>query len=709
MKLSLTNFRCHKNKVFECDDNGLILLNGKNGQGKSTIFEAIYFALYGDVKKPYSFGTKTCKVVLDYYNIKITRTSTPNRVVVFSNDKEYEGESAQSIINEKIMNMHEFLASSYIKQKSNNSILTMTPVQQVQFIKNLVLDMEINTKLKERIKDLIKDAHDDISRENGKLDVITSQIKKFSLDSKSSLKENPLKDTTEEEFKEKYSKLEENIKKWKKQKLVLEGDIKKQEEFQKQNENDMKNQDKISLRLELLKDQLSKFQDIKPIQLKKYNKDLENIKLNIKILEEIRDKNKKYIDIEKKINEINIPSEDEIENYKKYLEYQDFKFKVDEIKENFKTEYKCKKIQKYDAILKKMKEKHKIDVYNCPSCEANLCFTNNHLIITEYTPNSGDKDLSKEISMIEEFLNMKEPPKVDINENYEENIKKFNELNILLNNYTSDETFDEKEYESLITQMNEITEIIKQQNDKQKLQQEYDSLYDQLSSYKDDENICDLTETYKKLQEILSKINKGMEHINKMNNTKLELFHYNNYLKLNNQLETLNKEKEEYDTKLTNYKSKQNNLVIIREKSKLAELLALEGIIQNINEQAKYYLDMMFTSDPIIVKIETFKNVKSDVKFQMNTYINYKGEEYDNIDQLSGGERQKCELAFSLAVNAIMNSKIMMLDECINNLDTEVNTEILRLLLDFSQTYNKLILVVSHECVNGLFDKIIDI
>ena len=48
--LKLENFK--KYSSFEIGfDSGLIGIIGKNGSGKSTIFEAILFALYGELRK----------------------------------------------------------------------------------------------------------------------------------------------------------------------------------------------------------------------------------------------------------------------------------------------------------------------------------------------------------------------------------------------------------------------------------------------------------------------------------------------------------------------------------------------------------------------------------------------------------------------------------------------------------------------------------
>lgn len=48
-RLSLKNFKKYKEFSLEFND-GLVGIIGKNGSGKSTIFEAICFALYGKLK-----------------------------------------------------------------------------------------------------------------------------------------------------------------------------------------------------------------------------------------------------------------------------------------------------------------------------------------------------------------------------------------------------------------------------------------------------------------------------------------------------------------------------------------------------------------------------------------------------------------------------------------------------------------------------------
>jgi DNA repair exonuclease SbcCD ATPase subunit len=183
---------------------------------------------------------------------------------------------------------------------------------------------------------------------------------------------------------------------------------------------------------------------------------------------------------------------------------------------------------------------------------------------------------------------------------------------------------------------------------------------------------------------------------------------YEMYLEYLKNCKDWNKRLNNFNSIYEKSKFRYSALLKIKEKSYEAEMLALENTITNINIHAKHYLDMMFEDNPIIVQLENCKkDSKNNIKLKMNLSILYKGSVYDSIDQLSGGESDRISLAFILAINEMMNSPILMLDECLASLDGETNTDIFELLRDIAN--NKLILVVSHEATRGIFDNIITI
>ena len=158
MQLTLRNFRCHLSYTLDLPDKGLVLLSGPSGAGKSSLLQALYWVLYADVKKPYTFGTKTCSVTCEWKGVSIRRQARPAKLTVtLTNGEQKEDDEAQTYIHQLIgLNQHEFMASSYIRQKMRASILALTPASQLVFIEKLAFDEQelgdIKTKIKEQIK-----------------------------------------------------------------------------------------------------------------------------------------------------------------------------------------------------------------------------------------------------------------------------------------------------------------------------------------------------------------------------------------------------------------------------------------------------------------------------------------------------------------------------------------------------------------------------
>ncbi len=144
----------------------------------------------------------------------------------------------------------------------------------------------------------------------------------------------------------------------------------------------------------------------------------------------------------------------------------------------------------------------------------------------------------------------------------------------------------------------------------------------------------------------------------------------------------------------------------LEETAKEAEMLLLEGTVNSINEYAKTYLDRFFHDEgPISVLLRCVKDGKkgATAKLQFNTTIEYKGDLYHDVEELSDSERQRCDIAFLLAVSDILRGEILIMDESVNCMNSEMNTDVLNVIHDVAGS-NKLVLMTSHEAVRGVFD-----
>lgn len=136
---------------------------------------------------------------------------------------------------------------------------------------------------------------------------------------------------------------------------------------------------------------------------------------------------------------------------------------------------------------------------------------------------------------------------------------------------------------------------------------------------------------------------------------------------------------------------------------KEAEVLAVEETVRGINAHAALYLEKFFDK-PVVVQLQTERETRTgNSKLQMNTLVEYENIRYDCIDEMSGGERRKCELAFLLGVNDMLGSRFLALDENLTSLDEEALADILMFLRLVASS--RLILVIGHGVVAGYFDE----
>ena len=167
MKVTLQNFKCWEDQTFDFGDTGITLLSGKSGIGKTSILQAIIFALFGIGNKVVMHERKSCKVIFEYDKMKIERTKGPCRLVL--NDS-YEDDAAQEIINKKF-GKH-FKITGYMEQGSHNSFALMNPTEKLEFLETIALrDTDIKT-FKEKTKELIKERNDDLLKLHERMSTI---------------------------------------------------------------------------------------------------------------------------------------------------------------------------------------------------------------------------------------------------------------------------------------------------------------------------------------------------------------------------------------------------------------------------------------------------------------------------------------------------------------------------------------------------------
>jgi len=171
MKLTLKNFRCYTEQEFDFGENGMLLLSGPSGQGKSTILLAINFVLYGTGSKLVTYGKTSCRVELEIDDMVIVRTKRPNRLII--NDT-HEDASAQSIIDKKFGKT--FDVTGYICQNASNSFVMMSPMDKLAFLERFAFSDIDLSQLKAKCKALIKKRNEELIVTTSQLEMVTNVL-----------------------------------------------------------------------------------------------------------------------------------------------------------------------------------------------------------------------------------------------------------------------------------------------------------------------------------------------------------------------------------------------------------------------------------------------------------------------------------------------------------------------------------------------------
>lgn len=168
MKIRLQNIKCYTDSTFDFGDEGIALLSGQSGKGKSTIVQGIYFALFGVGNKITTHGKNTCKVDLEFDGMKITRSKNPGKLVV---NEIYEDDAAQDMINQKFGAT--FDVTGYIPQNAIKSFVLMNPQDKLMFLERFAFDDIDLSKMKTRCKEQISKKHDELISATSKIEIAT--------------------------------------------------------------------------------------------------------------------------------------------------------------------------------------------------------------------------------------------------------------------------------------------------------------------------------------------------------------------------------------------------------------------------------------------------------------------------------------------------------------------------------------------------------
>ena len=767
MKITLKNFRCWDQKELELGEEGLTLLSGQSGAGKSTILMAIYFALFGVGKKISSKEGKT-KVILEIKDLKIERTKRPNRLIVKNSTGEWQDDVAQSIINNEFGS--HFDVSCYLNQQGENSFVKMSPIDKLSFLEKFSInDFDIQS-LKKKLKHITSVEKENWIRHQSSFEMVQNILNECILPEPPS-KSKPI-EMKDEGFIDR--PIEQEL--WETKTLCKE--VKNRTATVK-NENIILNE---------LQDKLSELQN-----KNKGDDTLSKIKHKIKMCSEKR----KYTVLQEQYEDTKKMIENEIESSKKTIEKR-----IDELQSK-EPEYSCSELKKQienieirnqeqtsvnnlknrivklsskikpvDVLIEnrvktveelKGKTTNRIKVFNCPCCSEKVVLSSEKSSSLEvYDPQKHVVNGTSSTLTVEELREriIKIDNALQKQEFIQQQIK---ELEDEIKDYSVDTAGEEVDVSTLRDKLNmennrirKLEKLIERRDGDYKsstlimLEEKLHTIrnkIDELPCFSDEneidneiDNEDELRNEYEEQKRIRSEILSINNQIENTSRRILEQTEQNkqskkdhtvkwgkirnpNKLKILLERQKLSREWIEWEKEKQNWDDKNSKVneerkrvedsnkrytatLKLKEKILRSESLILNNMVENINIHTQEWLDLFFPDTPLHSTLKTWKTNKKGTKPTIDIEIQYKDREID-VNSLSGGEFARLTLAYTLALSDVFKSPLIMLDECTASLDEELSSTVFDSIKDkFS---SKLALIIAHQVVKGDFDTVINL
>jgi DNA repair exonuclease SbcCD ATPase subunit len=597
--------------------------------------------------------------------------------VKVANHLEIEDDEAQSFIDSIFGN--QFDTVSYIPQNTTKSFMCMTPAAKLEFLENIALDGQAG-KWKEAAKKNLKDCKLSLAKAEATLDV----HKKMLADAHVRI---------ESDFDEaKYPTDEKKLKK-----------IKEKYEFNKSEAKDQLRLIRVDLKTNA--SELSKIK-VREALKKDKEKRLKNMKSRRQVLEgelkdspcgniqELREMEKDTRDILKDIHKI-----ERLESSLPSWYDPDMK-KMEETNSEWFDKQKREK-ERLKECIEAAKMKNSV-FFDCPACSEKLCFDK---VTEEASVSTKQKPIQNSRKTVRDF--MREDAQIDSKiKQRKKLIQEIEKTQTKIKNIKDewDEEMDKDELEDSLDTIREFVDLMKQKK-------VLNSEINQLENKEESCDECNLNQEQIEIEKDIKKLRRDqMKEEQKWedaNKTLQDIYEWKNKVDKLSQMKSLETSVENatktLNEKLEDFKGAEELKTTVSE----AYGLSLLNIVKQINDNAAGYLDEFFVEDPIEVSLKTFSCTKTNkkVKPSLKCEILYKSNEM-TLENLSGGERARVVIAFNLALCDILDSSVVMLDEVTANLDANLTEQI------FETTKNalggKIVIAVAHQCVDGVFDKVIN-
>ena len=678
MKVILHNFKCYRGtRIFEFSEAGLTLISGPSGVGKSSILEAICFALYGASAAKYTTnGEVGCKVTLEYLDYTIVRTSRPNTVALTYQDQVYQHDDAQARISDYFGAYFESL--NYIPQQVHKTFLYATAAEKLNILETLLFQNNLEMRpaeLKARCTDRLKILASHQDSTGGKLELLERQLKEFSLNPNeviidpvdSSLEKRALflfnKQRLYDAYLQTTTLLEHNIALWTQELAELPN----YSEYIPSIDNE-------SLRKHILA-----LEELEKFPWTEYTEYTE---------QECKETIDEYT------HDISI-----LREHKRLTDTQ------------FALSFDTSKLDQIEEDIRTLEQTPE-DSFQCPACSSALVLVSGELVVETAT-----KPLLP--------IDVKRQRMYTLTKNRDELVKKravYDSLSEQIQQLSLPE-------ESLPELEDQLRKWQTYRAHAQKIARFAGFIYDKELTLKDARQKLMMNIEARSAQE-LSKtkqkaITEATEHLRELRNAanaqnlqdcRVELSSIEKQL-ANHQLRVkLFEEQERYQQTLAEIQElRALSALLVKRREALqalkslisrAEMQYIEQTARAIEQLVNLYASELFAEDVITIKFSLYTESKvMGVKPQLDIEIYYKNMKCAPI-ALSGGEQARLNICFTLALSKYFEGKLLLLDECTAQLNQEASEIVFDVLK--RHTHCKTI-VVAHQVVQGIFDEVVTV
>jgi exonuclease SbcC len=683
--LTLINFRKFKNTTIEFPD-GVTGIIGLNGAGKSTIFEAIAWVLYGSVavrtpsdqiKRKNSSIIDPCRVEIEFVfedeNYRIIReikgkTQTTNATTTINGKIAATGaENVNKFIQKKLgLDFKSFYTSIFAKQKELNALSSMNTSERrplilrmlgIDSLDDIIKEIKIDKKNKEKI---IEKLSNNLKDEHGK--------------DKETIFKNEIK-----ELEKKIKEINQQIKKSKNiiiniKKIIIELE-KKLKEYKREYEKLKSEKEKIQDEKTLFENKNKLKQEIKEIKIKTLDRQ-KNLETELKKLESHKELDKQYIKTKQRFDELNIIVE-----------------KIIKIIQKKKTLSQIIKEDISDINLDKQEIKKLGPNAKCPTCDRILSEQYDKLLV------NFNNDLERKEKEIKGF-------NLEIKQNEEEKQKILREKEAIEKkiNYLNSQFLEKEKINTTIKHINSELKNEKALIDKK--QNEFLKIKQISFNNKDFENIKkQLNIKYDLYQKTIDLFNDKKDILSNLN---LEFEKKQSSVKILNQEIKLYKDKlfeiERFKKQIKEEKSLVRYLGILSDIMSNFRIFLISRVRPTLSSYASDFFNRLTDNK--------YSEVEIDENYNLLVYDN--GEFY-NINRFSGGEEDLANLCLRLAISEIITERVsgvfnfIILDEIFGSQDKIRRQNIMKSLNILSNKFRQIFLITHVDDVKNDMENIIHV